>query len=90
MRKVQEIKDEIHSLIDRLSALAKELHVSEYVSAGDDDSPVTIVMNRKLAASLFGYAAGSEAITPDQAFEIAACVSQALTLPAPPRKLLDA
>ncbi len=81
MRKVKEIKEEIHEVIERLSSLAKELHVSEYVDAGEDDTPVNIVMGRKLAAALYGYVAGTGAMHSDEAFEAAACVSQALKLP---------
>ncbi len=81
MRKVKEIKEEIHEVIERLSSLAKELHVSEYVDAGEDDTPVHIVMGRKLATVLYGYVAGTGAMHSDEAFEAAACVSQSLRLP---------
>lgn len=81
MRKLKEIKDEIQGCIDKLSLLAKELHVTEYIAAGEDDRPVNVVIGRRLAASLFQYISGKESITTDEAFEVAACLSQAITNP---------
>ena len=81
MRKVQEIKNEIQATLDKLSSLAKELHVSEYLALGEDNGPVNVIMGRQLAASLFGYVSGHESISADEAFEVAACISHALSIP---------
>jgi hypothetical protein len=78
MRKVYEIKEEIQSVIDNLSRLAKELHVSEYADFGEDNTPLHVVMGRKLAIALFGYISSHESLSTEEAYEVADCINQAL------------